>query len=766
MNTQNPRISVDLNIGGLAHRPVVLQLKAVEGLNQCYELAMVIALTEPLSDLAGLIGRRSSVVWRHHDRRRRFNGLITLISELIRTSGRTLYLAHLGPRLTRLKHNQNQRVFLDQSVDQIIESVLKSAGLTGLDYELKLKESYPRQAMICQYRETDFDFVSRLAEHWGVYFYFEQSDSGEKVVFVDDRRAHHRPPDGGLLRYRGAEGPLGRRWFENLLSVRVRRARIPGRVGVGDYNYLRPSIRLEAETVLDDTADGQVRHWGQGFKTMEEGRLLARIRAEEQAGRQTVLAAAGLAPDVSAGYIVDLTEHPQTDLNRAYLVTAVEHRLHPAVSIGVDLDRVFEALAGAIDWVDRYRSRQYANTFSAMPADIQFRPPLITPVPQTSGLMHAKVDAAQNGQYPELDRHGRYKINLPYDLSDRGSGKASSWLRMVQPYGGGDHGFHFPLHKGAEVLLTFIDGNPSRPIIQGASPNPSHPSRVVDQNQTQSAMVTSGQNKMILEDRENQRGIQLSSPPGNTSIRLGAPQNGDADPSGLALKTDEHQVDQVGGNYQADVSGDQEVNVGSHLTGLYKKTVSTLNAGRARSTVMGDQKVTVKGKRNQYFLSPNSLSRTSPQRNEIYSTFRQSGGDAKTTSNTYTLKTDTKISLSLNKTSNVGHGTSQVSTSISLVLGAKASLTLAGASIYFVDISIRPWYTNAYGVSLNAYFIGALEFARNKLEVTGFKASFWVTENKNEVKAEAISGARLEGLGLGSGLRGNFKKLYGAVVGL
>ena len=124
--------------------------------------------------------------------------------------------------------------------------------------------------------------------------------------------------------------------------------------------------------------------------------------------------------------------------------------------------------------------------------------------------MNAHIDAAGSGQYAEVDNQGRYKVILPFDLNSAMGGKASSWLRMAQPYAGENHGMHFPLHKGTEVLLTFIDGDPDRPIIAAAVPNPITPSPVNSSNSTQSRITTAGGNKLHMEDQQGGEGMSAA----------------------------------------------------------------------------------------------------------------------------------------------------------------------------------------------------------------------------------------------------------------
>ena len=136
--------------------------------------------------------------------------------------------------------------------------------------------------------------------------------------------------------------------------------------------------------------------------------------------------------------------------------------------------------------------------------------------------VYTRVDAAGSGNYAELDEHGRYKVVLPMDVSGRKGGKASAFFRMAQPYTGSDHGMHFPLHKGTEVLLTFVDGDPDRPIIQSAVPNPETPSIVNAGNQTGAGIRTASGNQISMQDNEGHERILIGSGDGKSRIICGA----------------------------------------------------------------------------------------------------------------------------------------------------------------------------------------------------------------------------------------------------
>ena len=171
----------------------------------------------------------------------------------------------------------------------------------------------------------------------------------------------------------------------------------------------------------------------------------------------------------------------------------------------------------------------YANRFIAIPSNVQFRPERTTPKSKFFGTMNATVDAAGDGQHAETDDQGRYKIILPFDQSGNKDGKASRWVRMAQPYSGfnasdgikGPSGMHFPLHKGTEVLLTFVDGDPDRPIISGSIPNPQTISPVTQENQTRSVIRDNYGNEIVMDATPGDEHIRLYSPHHKSGIVLG-----------------------------------------------------------------------------------------------------------------------------------------------------------------------------------------------------------------------------------------------------
>jgi type VI secretion system secreted protein VgrG len=226
----------------------------------------------------------------------------------------------------------------------------------------------------------------------------------------------------------------------------------------------------------------------------------------------------------------------------------------------------------------------------AIPADVQFRPERNTPRPRINGTMNATIDAAGDGQYAEIDDEGRYKVVLPFDQSGNSEGRASRWVRMAQPYSGANYGMHFPLHKGTEVLLTFIDGDPDRPIISGSVPNPDTMSPVTGGNQTASVIRTGGGNQIRIEDNDGGQQIHLSSPTMDSKISIGAPNEGNIfinSAGDLVQKIVGPETHRTGGKAFWEFKGTYEKQIDQEAKYIYRNDVLRRTIGNTREEFIG-----------------------------------------------------------------------------------------------------------------------------------------------------------------------------------
>lgn len=402
---------------------------------------------------------------------RRVSGMLGPIRDrLDPLAERSTCRLRLVPRAFRLTLVETQEIFMDRSVPDILRSKLERHGLGTEDVELRLIESYPEREFVVQYGESDLAFISRLAEHVGISFFFEHQDGQDTMVFTDS--ASGFKPTAGAASVHFRERGETRDVFE----IEARARLVPSVYVSRDYNYRQPMLDLTSEHVLPTGYAGGVVEFGGHYKTPAEGKVLAQIRAEERQATQLVYAGKSAVCALGAGARSVLEGHPSLE-PLDMLFVEVEHRAAQA--------------AGGRGPSDE--PQRYVNTFRAIPAKNTYRPPRNTPTPRISGVVTGIVDAGSGGggSNAEIDDQGRYMVRFLFDTGPAG-GAPSRPVRMLQNHAGANYGTHFPLKPGTEVLIAFVNGDPDRPVIVGAAPNPLTPSPVNNANRSTHRIKTQG----------------------------------------------------------------------------------------------------------------------------------------------------------------------------------------------------------------------------------------------------------------------------------
>jgi type VI secretion system secreted protein VgrG len=527
----------------------VVNFTGFEALSTPYRFEIVlISEDKDLDPLQVLQHTAVFTIHRENEKDVSFHGILMQFEETQEYNGYLFFKAVLMPKLQWLSLTSHNQIFLDQPVPDILKAVLKECGLSeGIDFEFKLQGTYQPLEYVCQYDETHLNFISRWAEREGIYYFFDQTEQGEKLIFTDTKISHTDLAQGNELTYNPQSGLDSLHTEEAIKAFLCRHSMLPQQVFLKDYNYRKPSLAMEGKADVDPDGRGETYIYGEHFTTPEEGNRLAGIRAEEFLCRKSIYYGNSSVPFMDIGFTFTLQDHYKKAYNKKYLITEIGHEGHQT-------GYLISGLSGAVAPVDE--PMFYANTFTVIPADVQFRPERTAAKPKISGTFNAKVDAASSGQYAEIDDQGRYKVILPLDRSGRGSGKASAWCRMMQPYAGAEYGMHFPLHKGIEVLLTFIDGDPDRPIISGSVPNPETGSPITGPNQTQSMIRSGGGNQLHFEDQQGSEQIYLFGTK-DWEIDITNDKN---------QKVGNNETLAVGTNRDKTVGSDQSENIGSNKT--------------------------------------------------------------------------------------------------------------------------------------------------------------------------------------------------------
>lgn len=370
------------------------------------------------------------------------------------------YQAVLVPTMWKSTLSRRSCIYQDSTVGMILKEVLGRIGIrSGEGLLLDLFDSwYPTREYTVQYQETDFDFMNRLMEHYGLFYFFEQNPSAERLIISDNNRSLISLTDFSDIEYVAAHA--GRVDPGVISKLDHRRAVRPKKVVTRDYNYRESGHFIETTaTQRGKTATGEQQFYAEHFKTEAEGGRIAQVRVEALEVRQEYFTGETTVQGLKAGHRFSLVNHPM-GLDQDLYVTEVSEVYAVAGLQGGEL-------AGQGD--------EPAKRFVAVPLGVQYRKACETPRPRIRGHMHAVIDGDDNLKdtvAADLDESGRYAVLFPYDSFGTPGGRASRRIRMAQPTAGAGYGMHFPLRIGTEVIVTHVDGDPDRPVIAGAVPNP------------------------------------------------------------------------------------------------------------------------------------------------------------------------------------------------------------------------------------------------------------------------------------------------------
>lgn len=565
-----------LNCGKLPADSRVMRMSGYEGISRLYRFTLDVVMPghEGLVFEMGTAVDADATLQVHDGEgglRATFHGIIAAVDWVQEVTSGAVYRLTMVPRLWRLGLSQHSNVFVDKPVNVIVKEVLEANGLKEKqDFELQLSnKSYPKLLHVTQYRESDLAFISRRMERDGLYYFFDHRDGHDKLIITDSL---DNQTTSGTVKFFPQAGheTMG---IEALTAFTCRHQLRPKQVMVNEFNYLQTDMAMQKSFNVEAAhGQGNVVSHDENYETPEEGQRLAQVRAQEFKAREVVYEGHGRTSEVRPGFTFDVTNHPRPAFNTCYMAVAVTHEGSQGVTN--------EGADGEEPTPPTYLVR-----LEAIPSEVQYRPGRVTPVPRIYGTEMAMVDGEQESPYAQIDCNGRYKVQLFCDEKKPGGGKASMWVRMLQPHGGPNEGFHFPLRKKTEVMLVFLGGDPDRPVIAGVVPNQDTPSPVIEDNASQNVILTGGGSRIEIEDNDGGQYIDITTPPESTLLHMGVEDDAGYN---VHLDTQGKGLVHTGGDLDYRVEGKQSEEVTLDLTEHYKAKKTT--------TVDSDHKVEVKGK--------------------------------------------------------------------------------------------------------------------------------------------------------------------------
>ena len=383
-----------------------------------------------------------------------------------------VYEMTVKPWLWLLTRTTDCRIFQEMSVPDIVKSVFEDHPVAR--FEFNLLRPYRSWTYCVQYRESDFNFVARLLEHEGIYWYVTHDEAGHKLVLCDSASAHDAVAGCEALPFYGADGQVPPQ-LEHIHGWSAVQCLMPGKVAVTDYDFKRPSTSLlttQARTRSYDFSDGEVFDFPVGYRQTADGAQYAEDRLDEIQSGFEVFNAETNAQGVCTGHLLKMVRHPRDDQNAQYLVTGTTLQVKQAAN---------ESGAGVGD---------FQCSFSAIPAAQQFRPLRHAPRPTVAGPQTATVTGPA-GEEIFTDKYGRVKVQFHWDRRGQRNEQSSCWVSVAYPWAGANFGGVAIPRIGQEVIVGFLEGNPDAPIIIGRAYNGENmPPWDLPANATQSGILT------------------------------------------------------------------------------------------------------------------------------------------------------------------------------------------------------------------------------------------------------------------------------------
>jgi type VI secretion system secreted protein VgrG len=446
---------------------------------------------------ADIVGRPLTWAVDHVDAEPRyFHGYVSRFAAAgSAASGHRCYQAEVVPWLWFLTRSADCKIFQNKSADKIIQAIFDDLGF--YDYKLVLIRPLRVREYCVQYRETAFNFVSRLMEEEGIFYFFRHEDGKHTLVLADGKTAYTDRIEDEVEYFGGSLSPNHISAWQHQYEYRT------GRWAQTDYNFETPGTNLVTSTTtlinLPDLATYEMFDYPGLYPKIGDGKPLTSARMEEEEACYDVVTGASTCCTFAPAARFRLTRHECAAEKKAYLLTSVQHSAHdPSYQQNGDT-------AG------------YTNTFTCIPATVQFRAARVTPRPFVQGIQTAVVVGPQ-GQEIYTDKYGRIKVQFFWDRQGKRDENSSVWMRVAQLWAGKRWGAAFWPRIGQEVVVDFLEGDPDRPLITGSVYNAQQmPPYQLPANQTQSGIKTrsskdgsdSNFNELRFEDKKGQEEIVI-----------------------------------------------------------------------------------------------------------------------------------------------------------------------------------------------------------------------------------------------------------------
>jgi type VI secretion system secreted protein VgrG len=560
----------------------IVRFDATEGLSQLFEFRIECLSEQGNIDFDQAIAQQCTVKLKMFKPEREFSGILVEAQWTgIRYDHHTYQLV-LRPWLWLLGRTTDSRIFQDKKAPDIIKEVFNDRGFNDFESKLSEESSCPQLEYCVQYRETDLNFVSRLMEQHGIYYFFKHEGGKHTLVLADSKSSHSAVPGLATVPLRAGTGEFISEEQHLTGWVSARRFRT-GKVELNDYNYEKPTAQMLSDAQASERyqrSNMEFYDYPGKYNNKSDGERYAKIQLQSEQAMDHRRYGEGLSPGLFPGGLTTLDEHPESSENKEYLIVQGSHTYV----------------------AEHYRSTSspgsgevYAGSYEFLPSDRPFRAPIVTPKPLIHGIQTAKVVTKDDNSSEEIDVESLTEIYVRF-YWDRKK-KRSCKLRVAQVWSGKKWGGQFIPRVGQEAVIEFLEGDPDRPLVVGTVYNDDYkpPYDLPDKKniagiKSDSTKGSGGYNEWNFDDTKNSEKIGLHAEKDYQLVIRHAETRtiGENFGSGVSrdttLKNGDDQLDIQNGSQAVKISKDQTVNV--------MKTIS-VSANIKIEITVGPSKITL-----------------------------------------------------------------------------------------------------------------------------------------------------------------------------
>lgn len=566
-------------------------MSATEQLGRLFQFNLDLLSEDPEIKLQDILGQSVTVRSLRPDGEIRFfNGIVSQFSQAGSHGNLFVYQATLRPWFWFLTRTADCRIFQNKKVPDIIKEVFRDQGFS--DFEDGLSGTYREWENCVQYRETDFNFISRLMEQEGIYYYFKHEDGKHTLVLSDSISAHDTVPGYEEVPFYPPE-ESERRERDHIYDWSLNQIIQPGVYALNDFDFKKPKANLEVKSSIPrehEQAEFEIYDYPGEYKESSDGDTYVRARIEELQAQYEEVQGQGNVAGLITGCLFKLTNYAREDQNREYLITTANYNLGPqeyeSIYAGGDRGSAFSCSIKAIDKQQAYRA------------------PRITPKPMVQGPQTAIV-VGKSGEEIWTDKYGRVKVQFHWDRYGEVNENSSCWIRVSHPWAGKNWGAVAIPRMGQEVIVSFLEGDPDQPMITGRVYNDDNmPPYELPANATQSGVKTRSSkegtpdnfNELRFEDKKGSEEVYIHAEKDQNNVVENNETTSVGNDRSETVGNDE--TISIGNNRTEDVGNDETITIGNNRTETVGTDESITIGSNRTESVGANETITIGSSRS------------------------------------------------------------------------------------------------------------------------------------------------------------------------